>query len=42
MINALWLIPAFIVGACVGVLLMGLCCANSENKNKRKEWWTEV
>lgn len=32
-----WMIPAILIGASVGAVLMGLCCANS----KPKRWWED-
>ena len=33
MIPFWWIIPAFIVGATVGAMLMGLCCANGSDRS---------
>lgn len=37
-----WVFVAFVVGACVGVILMGVCCANSLNADpNKKRWWED-
>lgn len=35
-----WLIPAVMVGAVIGIFLMGICAANSITDRRRK-WWEE-
>ena len=32
------IICAFVMGACFGAILMGLCCANNIDAHK-KRWW---
>ena len=34
-----WIVPAFVLGACIGAVIMGVCCANSAEYRKR--WWDD-
>ena len=40
MISAWWLIPAAMIGAFIGAVMMGFVCANDMHKNDKK-WWEE-
>lgn len=33
-----WLIPAIMISATIGAVMMGLCCADSKPE---KKWWDE-
>ena len=43
MVSWWWLIPVFLIGSCIGSILMGLCCANGQREHEEESWvnWEE-